>query len=730
MRWFEEQLRFREETDNANFADALDSMANAVMGRRLTDALDSRETANTAADAILKYYHCKPKREEMPSNLKTLEEQMDFRMRPFGIMFRSVQLDSGWYHHAVGAMLGTLKEDGTAVALIPGRISGYYYQDLKTGKKVKLNKKTEKRLDREAVCFYQPLPRRALKVRDLLLFMLEQLNASDLVLMVGLIAGSALLGLLSPMFTKWLFGTVLESGSLKVLLALAVYMICFSVCRILFRSFQTLINSRIGTKQSMAVEAAVMNRIMTLPASFFKQYSSGELTQRASYVQALCSTLFSTIGTTGLTSLFSLIYIGQVFQFAPALVVPSLIITLITIIVSMVTTFAQMQITKERMELSAATSGMTYAMISGIQKIKLAGAEKRMFSRWSKEYSREAALEFNPPTFLKISSTITLAVSLLGSLVLYWLAIESKVSVPDYYAFNTAYGQVAAAFESFAAIATTLANIRPTLDMAKTIMEAEPEMADGKEIIRSLNGGIELSNVTFRYDENMPNVIDGLNLKIRPGEYLAVVGTTGCGKSTLMRLLLGFETPQKGSIFYDRHNIARVDLQSLRRKIGVVMQDSKLFQGDIFSNIIIAAPQLSQKEAWEAAEIASVADDIRAMPMGMNTVISEGQGGISGGQRQRLMIARAVAPKPKILMFDEATSALDNVTQKKVSEAIDSLKCTRIVIAHRLSTIRNADRIIVLDGGRITEEGTYEQLIEKNGFFAELVERQRLDVES
>ena len=729
MRWFEEQLRFREETDDANFADALDSMASAVMGRRLTDALDSRETANTAAETILKYYHCRPKREEMPPELTTLEEQMDFRMRPFGIMFRSVELDSGWYHHAVGAMLGTLKEDGTAVALIPGKLAGYYYQDLKTGKKVKLNKKTEQKLDREAVCFYQPLPRRALKVRDLLVFMLEQLSVSDMVLFVGLIAGASLLGLLAPMFTKWLFGTVMESGSAKVLMALAVYMVCYSVCRILFRSFQTLINSRIGTKQSMAVQAAVMNRIMTLPASFFKQYSSGELTQRASYVQSLCSTLFSTIGTTGLTSLFSLIYIAQVFRFAPALVVPSLIITLTTIIVSMVTTFAQMRITKERMELSAATSGMTYAMISGIQKIKLAGAEKRMFSRWSKEYSREAALEFNPPAFLKLSSTITLAVSLLGSLVLYWLAIRSNVSVSDYYAFNTAYGQVAAAFESFAAIATTLANIRPTLDMAKTIMEAEPEMADGKEVIRSLNGRIELNNVTFRYDENMPNVIDGLNLKIRAGEYLAIVGTTGCGKSTLMRLLLGFETPQKGTIFYDKHNITRVDLQSLRRKIGVVMQDSKLFQGDIFSNIIIAAPQLSQKEAWEAAEIASVADDIRAMPMGMNTMICEGQGGISGGQRQRLMIARAVAPKPKILMFDEATSALDNVTQKKVSEAIDSLKCTRIVIAHRLSTIRNADRIIVLDGGKITEEGTYEQLIAKNGFFAELVERQRLDVD-
>ena len=728
MGWFNEQLRLREETDNANFEDALDSMAGAVMGKRLTDALNSRETANSAAEAILKYYHCKIKRDEMPANLKTLEEQMDFRMRPFGIMFRTVELDSGWYRNAVGAMLGTLKEDGTAVALIPGRFSGYSYMDLKTGKRVQLNRRTEKLLDREAVCFYQPLPRRALKVRDLLKFMLDQLSVADIVLFVGLIACATLLGLLSPMLTKWLFGTVLESGSMQLLLSLAVYMICYSACRILFGSFQTLINSRVGSKQSLAVQAAVMNRIMTLPASFFKNYSAGELTQRASYVQTLCSTLFSTIGTTGLTSLFSLIYIGQVFSFAPELVVPSLIITAVTITVSLCTTFAQMRITRERMELAAATGGMTYSMISGIQKIKLAGAEKRMFARWSREYSREAALEFNPPNFLKLSGTVTLAVSLLGSLVLYWLAIRSRIGVADYYAFNTAYGQVAAAFESFAAIATTLANIRPTLEMAKTIMEAEPEMADGKEVVRSLNGGIELTNVTFRYDDDMPNVIDGLNLKIKPGEYLAIVGTTGCGKSTLMRLLLGFETPQKGSIFYDRHDITRVDLQSLRQRIGVVMQDSRLFQGDIFSNIVIAAPQLTQKQAWEAAEIASVADDIRAMPMGMNTVISEGQGGISGGQRQRLMIARAVAPRPKILMFDEATSALDNVTQKKVSEAIDRLKCTRIIIAHRLSTIRHADRIIVLDQGKITEEGTYEELIAKNGFFAELVERQRLDV--
>ena len=218
-----------------------------------------------------------------------------------------------------------------------------------------------------------------------------------------------------------------------------------------------------------------------------------------------------------------------------------------------------------------------------------------------------------------------------------------------------------------------------------------------------------------------------MSLKIKPGEYVAIVGKTGCGKSTLMRLLLGFEKPEKGAIYYDGKDMNSLELGSLRRRIGSVIQSGGLFQGDIYSNIVISAPHLTLDEAWEAAEIAGIAEDIRNMPMGMQTIISEGQGGISGGQKQRLMIARAVAPKPKILMFDEATSALDNMTQKQVSEALDKMGCTRIVIAHRLSTIRRCDRILVLDGGGVIEEGSYEELIAKGGFFAELVERQRLD---
>ena len=241
--------------------------------------------------------------------------------------------------------------------------------------------------------------------------------------------------------------------------------------------------------------------------------------------------------------------------------------------------------------------------------------------------------------------------------------------------------------------------------MVKPLFETVPEVSSGKQVITGISGGIELNHISFRYNENMPLVLDDLSLKIHPGQYVAIVGQTGCGKSTLMRLLLGFEKPMKGAVYYDGKDLDKIDLKSLRQKIGVVMQNGKLFQGDIYSNIVISAPWLTQKDAWEAAELAGIAEDIR----------------------QRLMIARAIAQKPRLLMLDEATSALDNLTQKKVSEALDGLKCTRIVIAHRLSTIKQCDRILVLDKGKIIEDGKYEELLEKNGFFAELVKRQRLD---
>jgi ABC-type bacteriocin/lantibiotic exporter with double-glycine peptidase domain len=262
--------------------------------------------------------------------------------------------------------------------------------------------------------------------------------------------------------------------------------------------------------------------------------------------------------------------------------------------------------------------------------------------------------------------------------------------------------------------------------MGKPVLDASPEADKGKPVVKPLSGNIEINNVSFRYSENSPIIINNLSLKIKRGQYIAIVGRTGCGKSTLFRILLGFEEPDQGAVYFDDTDISKIDLRSLRRQIGVVMQNGKLFQGDIYSNIVISAPRLTVDDAWEAAETAGIADAIREMPMGMHTVVTEGSGGISGGQKQRIMIARAIAPKPKILLFDEATSALDNITQKQVSDALAALKSTRIVIAHRLSTIKQCDRVVVLDQGSVIEDGTYDELIKKDGYFAELVRRQQV----
>ena len=731
MGWFGEQVKQRKQFDDDNFQSAFLDVASAILGKKLSESIKQQEIAKTAIQDILKYYHFDFSGVlNIPEQVDTLEEQINYALRPYGIMHRTVKLDSGWYKRAVGPYLATLKDDNLVVAVLPGKLYGYYYRDIKTGKTVRLNSKTEKLLNEEAVCFYKPLPQKKLSILDLLKFMGGLLSTSDIILYFAIMAGATLLGMISPYITKVLFSDVVESKDAVILIGISIFMVCYSISQLLFSLYQSLIVERIGIKQNTIVQAAIMNRMMSLPATFFKNYSSGELSQRSQYVQSLCSLLFDTIGVTSITSIFSLAYITQIFSFSKELVVPSLIITLITIVVSLSITFIQTKVSKEQMMNSTKESGICYSMITGISKIKLSGAEKRMFSRWARIYAKSTELLNHPPLIVKFAPVINMAISSIGNIVIYYVAINSHTSIANYYAFSTSFAMVSSAFMSLAGIATSIASIKPSLDMAKPIMEAIPEVTKNKEIITEINGNIELNNVSFKYEDNTPFVIRDLSLKIKAGEYVAIVGSTGCGKSTLLRLLLGFENPTKGSIYYDNKDIAKVDLESLRRKIGVVMQDGKLFTGDVFSNIIISAPQLTLDEAWEAARIASLDKDIEDMPMGMNTIISEGQGGISGGQKQRLMIARAVAHKPKILMFDEATSALDNITQKNVSDAIDKLKCTRIVIAHRLSTIKHCDRIIVMNNGSIEEEGTYDELVKNNGFFAELIKRQRLDIDN
>ncbi len=727
MGWFEKQIKQRSDLDQQMFEESFFRVAGVVLGERsATKISDEHIITKQAIDEILKYYHFKPV--ELPKSIKTHEDQLDYCLRPHGLMKRQVILEENWWKDAFGPILAYTKDGGEPVALLPQRFAGYSFTDRETGKKVKLNKKTTELFEREAYCFYKPFPQRKLGIPDLMIYMKNCLSVND----IAIIAISTLavtgVGMLMPRITKALTGPVISSGSKSVLIGIAICMLCTAIASQLIGSVNSMLNSRVQTKTTLGVQAAMMMRVMSLPANFFRKYSSGELTSRSQSVNQLCSLILGMVVSTGLTSLTSLLYITQIFSFAPSLVVPSLLVILITVVFTTVSSVVQIRISKKEMEQGAKESGISYAMISGVQKIKLSGAEKRFFARWLNIYSEGAELVYAPPMFIKINAVITTAISLISNIVLYYLAVKSNIDQSSYFAFTAAYGGVMGAFTAMAGMALSIGQIKPILDMAEPFLKAEPETADNKEIVTRLSGGIELNNVYFRYSENSPYVVNNMSLKIKPGEYVAIVGKTGCGKSTLMRLLLGFEKPEKGAIYYDGKDLNRLDLGSLRRNIGSVIQSGGLFQGDIFSNIIITAPHLTLDEAWEAAEIAGIADDIRAMPMGMQTLISEGQGGISGGQKQRLMIARAVAPKPKILMFDEATSALDNKTQKQVSEALDGMGCTRIVIAHRLSTIRHCDRILVLDGGSVIEEGTYEELIAQNGYFAGLVERQRLDI--
>lgn len=726
MNWFDEQIKLRKINDEDSLDFVFRDIADAVLGYKNIDAIGKEnKTASSAIDRLMDYYHLKYK--ETDSENRDFNEELEYRLRPHGIMSRNVILEKNWHKDAVCPMIGVIKDTGEAVAMLPGKFGGFYYYDPSTGKKTVINKKNVQQFEKDAIAFYLPFPTKKLSIKDLLMFIFKRFTFSDGLYVVGIMLIVTLVGMLIPKINYVLFGEVVENGLSPLYIGAIVFLLSVNLSTMLLSTFQSAVNNRISTKLNTTVEAATMMRILSLPAGFFDNYSAGELQEYQGYLNSLCSILFETLFTTTLSSLFSLAYVTQIFAYAPSLVAPSLLIILASTVFSLISTFAQIKISERKMQLSAKESGLGYALISGIQKIKLSGAEKRAFAKWGEVFAKQAALEYNPPMFLKINSVIASAITLIGTLVMYGIAISSGVSRAEYIAFESASGMVSGAFTSLAGIALTVANIKPILKMAKPLLDAEPEVSEGKTVIDTLSGNIEMNNIYFRYNEDMPYIFENFSLKIKKGQYLAIVGKTGCGKSTLVRLLLGFEKASRGAIYYDGKDINSIDPKSLRKNIGTVTQNGKLLQGDIFSNITISAPYLSLDDAWEAAELANIADDIREMPMGMHTVISEGQGGFSGGQKQRLMIARAVAHKPKILIFDEATSALDNITQKNISKSLDELKCTRIVIAHRLSTIINCDRIVVIDGGKIIEDGTYDELIANKGYFAELVERQRLD---
>ena len=717
---FDKQLLTRRHADEEMFSDACASLSDVVSG----GGPASPEGAHEALEEITRFYHVPfpttPEARELLGD--TLEMKLENLFRPAGVMRREVELTGDWYKDAAGAFLGTTQE-GQTVAILP-YWGGYHYKDRSTGKTVHMNRRTAKTLKPKAISFYRALPSRKLSIMDLAAFIMRSLSVWDVVKLAGITLLITLASMVAPRLTQNIYSQVIYSGDNQALISVFVFLVLAGVTAVLLQIGRTLALARIQIKTDVSVRAAVMARLINLPVGFFQNWASGDLSNRAEAVNMLCQSGTQVVFDLGMTALMSLIYARQILLFAPALVWPSLGIIAALLLFSVATMRVQSRVIEQVMELRAKEQGLLYTLITGIQKLKLAGAERRAFAKWSSWYREDAKLSYAPPLFLRLGPALQLGITLTGTFILYAEALESGVSPEDYMAFMVSWGLLSGAFLALSQATLSAASIGPIAKMVRPILEAVPEVEQGKKEVRSIRGEVELSNVTFRYNKNTPPVLHDLSLKIRRGEYVGIVGHSGCGKSTLVRLLLGFEQPQSGVIYYDGKDIKRLDLKSLRSHIGCVMQNSRLFPGSISSNILISAPDKTEEDAWKAAELAGVAEDIRAMPMKMNTMISEGMGTISGGQRQRLIIARAIAPRPRVLLFDEATSALDNLTQKTVSESLDSLRCTRIVIAHRLSTVRHCDRILVLDGGNVAEEGTYEELMGKKGLFAALVEGQ------
>ena len=712
---FDDQLNTRKTGDEIMFEGAFDDLISIL---HVKSGINEAVMTDAVCEILT---HLRLKIPDVPKDMTDPETRIEYMLRPSGAMRRRVELKGEWWKDSVDPFFGCTA-DGDPVAILPGKLGGYFFRD-KDGKTIKINRETAKNIEEDAFCFYKPFALKKLRLADLTLFMAKNVRISDVVyvMMISLIV--SLLGLAAPYVQSQLYGTVIPSGIKTNILAVGFLLAGTAVGSILFRLAQSLVLTRFSTLL-VRVQNAAMMRVLSLPVTFFKDYAAGEVSSRMQSLTSLCQTISNTFMSTGLTALFSFVFLFQMRLYAPAMVAPAFLVILAMLAVSILTTIFNMKISRKRMTANAKLNALLFAIISGIQKIKLTGAQKRAFAKWAAKYKDIGQLTYSPPVFLRLLEPVNLAISLGGGILLYYAAGASGIGAADYLAFMAAYGSMSGAILMLSGLAHTFTDIKINLEMVRPIMECEPEIHESKKQITSLSGSMEMNNISFRYREDGPLILDNINFKIRPGEYVAIVGKTGSGKSTLLRLLLGFETPETGDIYYDGHSLGSLDLRALRQCIGVDLQNGKLMAGSIFANIVVTAPWKTLDDAWEAAELAGIAQDIREMPMGMHTMIAEGGGGVSGGQRQRLLIARALINKPKLIFFDEATSALDNITQKHVAESIDSLKATRVIIAHRLSTIRGCDRVIMLDNGRIIEEGGYDELMDKRGEFYELVRRQ------
>ncbi len=647
-----------------------------------------------------------------------------------GFRTRRVALRGDWWRTDAGALLGHT-DDGSAVALLPRGPRAYTCVDTAAGSTQPVDATRASTLAPFAFTFYRPLPPGLLRVRDLVLFGVRGLGP-DLWMLVGVGLLVGLVGAVIPLLTGQMIDRAIPQGEHGMLLQLGLGMLAVTLAMAALSIVQSVAVVRVETRMDEALQSGVWARLLTLPAGFFRRFGAGDLAQRAAGIHDI-RLVVSSFGIRSILGLFSAVaYLALMLYLSPALAGVAVSITLVLVVCSAFGNYLLLRTQRQEVELRGQIASLVLQLIVGVAKVRLSNAEHHAFRVWAQRFAEQKRLSFALGRLQNVLGTLASGFQLLAPLAIFAAIYRFRAADPagattlttgEFVAFYGAFGTFAAAMHDISNASLRLLVIVPFYERLQPILSAPPERDGTGAQPGRLRGEIATLRLHFRYRADGPWVLQDLTFSIRSGEFVALVGPSGCGKSTLLRLLLGFEQPTSGAVYYDGLDLSQLDARALRQQLGVVLQDSRLLPTDIFRNIVGDSSR-TVNDAWEAAELAGLADDIRLMPMAMNTVVSEGGGTFSGGQRQRLLIARALAARPRVVFFDEATSALDNRAQAVVTRSLAGLQATRVVIAHRLSTLVDADRILYLDDGRIQEEGTYADLMAKGGLFAQLARRQ------
>lgn len=646
---------------------------------------------------------------------------------------REVLLDMDWQKNDCGVIITKLnckvdenKSEQHYVACFQKKKT-YYCFDGNTGETQKLADKGVENLEAKAYAIGRALPQKILERKDIFQFIKKSFRRWEIIAILVWCIVSTLISVLLPKLNQLIYDEYIPIGNTNLVYQICIVIISCMIGNIFISTVKSLLEFRVSTRVGYDFQNATYYRLFELPERFFRQHESGELAQRCQGVGEITNNIVEMIVTNSLSLLVTTIYLIQMIQFSGKLTLIGLFMLLVYgVLIYCLSITRQKSLTKIAEEKGHA-SGLLYQFICGIEKVRMAGAENQVSLQYMDPVIKEKKLLVKSDRISSLISILFDSGSTIFSIVLYFIMANSNLdlTIGSFIAFNTAFGAVSGSIMGLAQAAVQYNGFKPTIQRLKSLYDEEPEKSIGKDRVTELKGNIDIEHVTFSYDKERSPVLKNLSLHIGAGEYVALVGASGCGKSTLLKLLLGFENPDSGRISYDGKDLRSIDVRSLRKLLGVVLQNGKLISGSISDNITIASADSSnQTKLWQTIDDVGLREDIENMPMGIHTVLNETGNSISGGQVQRILIARAIYNDPAILFFDEATSALDNITQKIVTDSLEKRHMTRIVIAHRLSTVKNCDRIILLDGGGIAEEGTYEELMKNQGMFYEMAQRQ------